>query len=938
MSCTMAETMVSIAPVRIAIIQRVPISLLLIAIVTEAQMTVDPVDWSVARMELVPVKEDTGAELNIYNVPENELTAANNVECIIRSWVHQEKRNFSIFNNMKTFQPRFHSSPVEWYIKGVKSSITLQTKIVYFIEINNREGLLSCHLKSRGLNAEILYRLMDAVTVLFTLTDTTFYEVRDLFEDYMSENPRERITYSINDNVAKTATHARVSFRGLEDEFQGEELDWSERISDMRNYFEKRRPGAVNLRSTRYCHPERENGMTWPKTPQGGRTLPVEPCPNSDGTIGPLRSCQGDFFEGVYWEPLPSPKEYHVRCLKPTQRLERLSNLSLHMEQGDSLEKLAKEVEQDSNLSAIEITFITRVLTRVAEKISDASHFSRGDIVSVLKTADAVLDSNPIEIIASDNSSGTLKDLRLATEKLMMAAATKDVEPVSLEHVSGFSAHPEAGVRGFKGYQKTNDNGTTTVDLEPIFWNEDKENENASMVFMLLQKLDIDSGITAIVYHKNSLYPVKPFESFENITQIGPTVVISSHKMDGTKNKSPLTILLLFSRGRYSEVENSKCVFWKESARHWTDEGCRPVNDTDLVPPDMFGCICLHLTDFALLVSLPPKNGEWEIDDALISTVHIVCTSISLVCLLAIFLYAALCPSWCKSLYVKINMNLSASVTLSLTICVVEEIRRNACPECGQTIPCITLGGLQHYFLVASFCWVVVLSAFLATKIDPDNVLRPRMTHLLLRSSIVGWGVPVIPVAVTMGIDTRLYIHRPGTAFCFPDGNAFYFGVLTPTAAAMLTTIVAFAFIMWTLFCYKSPVPVASTKPKLLRRLCTALILLFSLGFYWLIALPLQLLTWNPTAYRYFRLFVASTVVMQGTSQFLLLIAFKKSAWTRLSERLSTISSNLRSSLSSAKERTVTKDNSGKFIAYISRSNANEKTESSNDTQVYKQR
>ncbi|XP_046399397.1 adhesion G-protein coupled receptor G6-like [Ischnura elegans] len=658
------------------------------------------------------------------------------------------------------------------------------------------------------------------------------------------------MTYYILESLEENTIRARVSFRGLNDEFQGKDLDWNERIRNMRDYLEKRKPGAVNLRSTRYCHPERGHGLTWPKTPQGSRTLPEESCPNGDDTVGPLRSCQGDFFE---------------------------------------------------------ISIITEALTRVAENISEASKFSRQDIISALTIADTVLDLNPIEIMAPDNASGTLKDLRSATEKVMMAAATKDVEPVSLVHVSGFSAHPEAGVRGFMGYQQMNDDGEMTVNMTPIFWNQDIQYDNMSMVVMLLEKLEFDTGITAILYHKNGLYPVKPFESYENVAQVGSTVVISAHQMDGTNNKSPLELLLLSSKGLYKEAETSKCVFWKESARNWTDEGCRPVCDPRLVPPDMLGCICHHLTDFALLVSLPPKNAEWEIDDAQISTVHIVCSSISLVCLLAIFLFAALCPSWRKSLYIKINLNLSASVALSLTICVVEEIRRKAIHECGQSISCIALGGFQHYFMVASFCWVAVVSVFLASQVHPNNVLRTRMTHLLLRSSIIGWGLPVIPVAVSMGIDTRLYIHRPGTAFCFPDGNAFYFGVLTPTAAAMFTTIVAFAFIIWAIFCYKSPIPVISTKPKLLRRFCSAFILLFSLGFYWVIALPLQLLMWKPTAYRYFRLFVASTVVMQGTSQFLLLIVLKKSARMRLSQRLSTIGSNLRSSLSSSKKHKVSK-------------------------------
>ncbi|XP_046396887.1 adhesion G protein-coupled receptor L4-like [Ischnura elegans] len=679
----------------------------------------------------------------------------------------------------------------------------------------------------------MLFRFTDAVSVLFTFSSSQYHEVTDLLDTYTTQNQQENTTYYILESLEEDTIRARVSFRGLNDEFQGEDLDWNERIRNMRDYLEKHKPGAVNLRSTRYCHPERGHGLTWPKTPQGGRTLPEESCPNSDDTIGPLRSCQGDFFEGVYWEPLPSPNDSRVLCRQPPQRWERLSNLSLGVEQGDSFEKFAKEVEKYSNLSAIEISIITEVLTMVADNISDASKLSRQDIISALTLANTVLDTNPIEIMASDNASGTSNDFRLATEKLMVAAATKDVEPISLEHVSGFSALPEAGVRGFKGYQEMNGNGSMAVNMTPIFWNKDNENDNASMVVMLLENPDFYTGITAILYNKNSLYPVKPFESYENVAQVGSTVVFSAHQMDGTNNKSPIKLLLLFSKGPFKGAENSKCVFWKESARHWTDEGCRPVCDTHLVPPDMFGCICDHLTDFALLVSLPPKNGEWEIDDAQISTVHIVSSSISLLCLVAMFLYAALCPHWCESLYVKINLNLSASVALSLVICVVEEIRRKAIHECGQSIWCIVLGGFQHYFMVASFCWVAVVSVFLSSQFHPSKVLRTRMTHLLLRSSTIGWGLPVIPVAVSMGIDTRLYIHRPGTAFCFPDGNAFYFGVLTPTAAAMLTTIVAFAFIIWTIFCYKSPIPVISTKPKLLRRFCSAFILLFSLGFYW---------------------------------------------------------------------------------------------------------
>ncbi|CAL1531614.1 unnamed protein product, partial [Lymnaea stagnalis] len=105
---------------------------------------------------------------------------------------------------------------------------------------------------------------------------------------------------------------------------------------------------------------------------------------------------------------------------------------------------------------------------------------------------------------------------------------------------------------------------------------------------------------------------------------------------------------------------------------------------------------------------------------------------------------------------------------------------------------CIAVAVLLHYLILSSFMWMLmegILQYLLFVK-----VMNTHFSHYMLKTSIPAWGLPVIPVAITLIIDPELY--QGGNQYCWMSLPAFYYSFVIPVGLIVLTNIVIYVMVV----------------------------------------------------------------------------------------------------------------------------------------------
>lgn len=279
----------------------------------------------------------------------------------------------------------------------------------------------------------------------------------------------------------------------------------------------------------------------------------------------------------------------------------------------------------------------------------------------------------------------------------------------------------------------------------------------------------------------------------------------------------------------WAEMGDKSCVFWDFtlSGGAWSAEGCALVTSATGVH-DV--CRCSHLTHFAEIIS-PPGMEMDPIHRDVLDIISVLGCSLSLVGLLGIFLTGAAFRQWRAQLGNKILLHLSAAVSLNMLVFLI-----TATGMLRTNIPCIILGVLLHYSVLASFCWMLV-SAGLQFMRLVTVFGSQRISHLLLKACLFAWGAPLLPVTVLLSVDTEIY--APDTrGFCYPGGLAFYLAVLCPVLMIVTANLIVFGMILQRVFRSNAIKRHMQSGRKLaMRQVATSVLLFFLLGLSWVFGL-----------------------------------------------------------------------------------------------------
>jgi len=274
-----------------------------------------------------------------------------------------------------------------------------------------------------------------------------------------------------------------------------------------------------------------------------------------------------------------------------------------------------------------------------------------------------------------------------------------------------------------------------------------------------------------------------------------------------------------------TEKGDKICAFWNFTlyGGAWSAEGCQLMPSTGNTH-DV--CRCSHLTHFAEIISPPGRTLDPE-HQRVLTIISIIGCSLSFVGLLAVFITGAAFRQWRAQLGNKILLHLSTAVFIKMLVFLITAI------ELLHTgVPCIILGVMLHYSVLASFCWMLV-SAFLQLKRLVIVFGFQHIPHMLLKASLFAWGVPVLPVAVLLAVDVNNYTPE-SRRFCYPEGLGFYLAVLCPVLIIVTANLLVFGMIIHSITRSSAIKSHRQTgRKQVMQQIATSGLLFFLLGLSW---------------------------------------------------------------------------------------------------------
>ncbi|RVE74880.1 hypothetical protein OJAV_G00026620 [Oryzias javanicus] len=219
--------------------------------------------------------------------------------------------------------------------------------------------------------------------------------------------------------------------------------------------------------------------------------------------------------------------------------------------------------------------------------------------------------------------------------------------------------------------------------------------------------------------------------------------LLEQHYMQNLNQSITMTFRIEETDSRLSNNSKLQCRYFDEQglenlSEFWKTDGCEAtVTETSVT------CECNHATPFAvLLIRDPIAEIHWMI---LSYISYIGCGLSAFFCALSFLIYI---------FGRKNKMDYSMSIHVSLSGALFLLNSTFLLTEWGATVElgwvCEFVAAFMHYSLLCSFTWMAIEALHLYLLLI--KVFNTYYKHYLLKLSVVGWGVPGLIVAVSLGV------------------------------------------------------------------------------------------------------------------------------------------------------------------------------------------
>lgn len=264
-----------------------------------------------------------------------------------------------------------------------------------------------------------------------------------------------------------------------------------------------------------------------------------------------------------------------------------------------------------------------------------------------------------------------------------------------------------------------------------------------------------------IVYQNRKFFQSKTFKSQLDINKR----VISS-TTNNTGNNQSVSFKMAFQQ-QYEKKElkfySFACVYWNLKKQDWDTDGCFKDGERD----GLLQCRCNHTSNFAVLMSYKKDYKYPGLEE--LSNVGCALSITGLV-LTIIFQIVTRKVRKTSVTWVLVSLCTSMLIFNLLFVFGIENTNKkqetkapkeNTIPEGDMTkevsnTRCTVVAALLHYFLLVMFTWTGVSAVQLYFLLI--RTMKPLPQRFTLYISLIGWGVPAVIVAMTVGI---IYSQNP---------------------------------------------------------------------------------------------------------------------------------------------------------------------------------
>ncbi|XP_025106912.1 cadherin EGF LAG seven-pass G-type receptor 2-like [Pomacea canaliculata] len=233
---------------------------------------------------------------------------------------------------------------------------------------------------------------------------------------------------------------------------------------------------------------------------------------------------------------------------------------------------------------------------------------------------------------------------------------------------------------------------------------------------------------------------------------------------------------------------NYTCVFWDPDNHAWSTEGVVTVSKSG----DYTECQSTHLTSFAVLLDPSPGFALSSAHEMALTYISYIGSGLSLVCLVVTTLTYSLFRSLNKDKSGKILLNLCVALLLLNIVFLANGL--SAGSDNSTRASCTAVAVILHYLLLASLAWMLVEAVEMYRALV--TVFSKYAQCYMLKRCVVGWGAPVLIVAITLGVSREHY--QSNADFCFLSRSspiAYYASLVAPACLVLLVNTIIFIMV-----------------------------------------------------------------------------------------------------------------------------------------------
>ncbi|XP_074532752.1 adhesion G protein-coupled receptor B3 isoform X5 [Halichoeres trimaculatus] len=524
------------------------------------------------------------------------------------------------------------------------------------------------------------------------------------------------------------------------------------------------------------CPEDYAVSMLWRRTPSG--ELAFNRCPpNATGTTS--RRCSLDHRGMAFWEQ-PS----YARCITNEFRYLQQSvqghlAKGQRMLAGDGMSQVTKnllDLTQRRNFYAGDLLSSVEILRNVTETFKRASYEpSSDDVQNFFQIISNLLEEENKEKWedAQKIYPGAVELMQVIEEFIhIVGLGMKDFHNAYLmtgNLVASIQRLPAVSVmtdinfpmKGRKGMVDWARNSEDKVVIPKGLFVSQSADMEGSPVFIL----------GTVLYKTLGLMLPSP----KNHTVVNSKVIAVTVRPEPKATDSHLEIELAHLT---NGTMNPYCALWDSNIMNdswgaWSAKGCKTV----LTDASHTKCLCDRVSTFAILAQ-QPREITMEYSGVPSVTLIVGC-GLSCLALITLAVIYAVLWRYIRSERSIILLNFCLSIICSNILILVGQTQTHNVGVCIMTT------AFLHFFFLASFCWV--LTEAWQSYMAVTGKVRTRLIRK--RFLCLGWGLPALVVAVSMGFTKTKGYGTPLYCWLSLEGGLLY-AFVGPAAAVVLVNMV----------------------------------------------------------------------------------------------------------------------------------------------------